>query len=625
LPAAYAPVLHFPAHGERPHRVGFIGGANPARERILSSLAERGLLGYVVGGPWNNSRLRTLCLAANLPAERAATLYRETAIVVNVFRDRHHFNRLNLKALAPNPRIFEALACGALVISEPREQLSQLAPELPTFTSEAEAASLIERYLVEPDELRRTQQACAARLASNSYARRLATVVDTLESKFGRPLEPVLTSFEVVNAAAREPVQMPVETESGAAPERVHKPIQTANQAPTSKPSAFGDEQWGDVGGVTRRAADGAIVIEAGTERGPGRERGLASFARMDAASLSFEVCLDPRASLVAKVHLADRTDQSSNSYHLYADRQRAYLARHNHVFRYIEPPKADWTRFRMACARGKVSVWRNEQLVCEVEDQMLAGGYAFVGAQGGGVRVRSLELATPSASVSDAAQPEAEMDELVAAATEAAPRLSIVTTVYDRVDCLRQCIASVRRLQYRNLEHLIVADHPPQDMRDRIRNLVESTADARVGLYDLKRRHNNWGIAPAAAGLRHSRGEFISFLSDDNGYEPDHFGPLLAELDRDPSIGFAYSSCRYDGRLLLCHPVPRPGRIDLGQPVFRRALFEQYFGNDLPFDMMAWDWHLVDALMRRGVRWRHVNRPSFIFRLAKYPELIVA
>jgi hypothetical protein len=52
--------------------------------------------------------------------------------------------------------------------------------------------------------------------------------------------------------------------------------------------------------------------------------------------------------------------------------------------------------------------------------------------------------------------------------------------------------------------------------------------------------------------------------------------------------------------------------------------LFEQHFGNDLPFDMMAWDWHLVEALMRRGVRWRHINKPSFVFRLAKYPELMV-
>ena len=124
------------------------------------------------------------------------------------------------------------------------------------------------------------------------------------------------------------------------------------------------------------------------------------------------------------------------------------------------------------------------------------------------------------------------------------------------------------------------------------------------------------------AAGLRRARGEYVAFLSDDNGYAPDHFDPLVRTLDRDATIGFVYSSCRYDGRLVLNHPVPRPGRIDLGQPLFRRELFELHFDDDLPFDMMAWDWHLIDGLMRQGVRWRHVDRQSFIFRLAKYPQM---
>ncbi len=604
LPVAFAPALHFPGKTAPTRRVGFVGGANPSRERLLAGLASKGLLDYVVGGPWHDVRLKALCLAANIPAEQAAALYRETAIVINVFRDRHHFNREGLKALAPNPRVFEALACGALVISEPREQLLQLVPELPTFSSEAEAVRLIERYLAQPDELERVQRACAARLADATYERRLAMVIDALDLNTSQIPAPT-------PAPSLEPVRAP-----GSAAAR------TGN----SGPMLYGDEVWGDLGGVTRKAADGAIVVEPGPERGPGRERGLASFARLGAAHLCFEVRLDLGACLVAKLNLAERTNPSSNSYHLFADQQRAYLARHNHVFRYFEGLGTGWTRFRIARAAGRVSLWRDQRLVCEVDDHLLADGYAFVGAQGGSVRVRGLELtSSPPGAVADSALPDSGVDELVAVATDTPPRLSIVTTVYDRVDCLRRCIASVRKLRYGRFEHLIVADHPPESILEQVRTLVEATGDARIGLYNLKRRHNNWGITPAAAGLRRARGEFVSFLSDDNGYAPDHFGPLLAELDRDPGLGFAYSSCLYDGRLVLRAPVPRPGAIDLGQPLFRRALFPQYLGNDLPFDTMAWDWHLVEALMKRGVHWRHVNRPSFIFRLAKYPELIVA
>ncbi len=599
LPVAYAPVLHHaPAPAERRYRVGFIGGANPSRERLLAGLASRSLLDYVVGGPWREASLGALCLSPNVPAERAAQLYRDTAIVVNVFRDRHHFNREGFVATAMNPRICEALACGALVLSEPRDELLREVPELPTFRTEAEAATLIEHFLADRADRTRVQQACAARLRDATYSQRLRTA-----------MELALEAAPLVIAPRPAPILKVAGPQPGPAllaePERI---------------IAF-DADWDDLGGVVRSDDSGDLVIDAGAHRGAGVERGLASRARFDAADLSFEACLEPGACLIAKLHQADRIDQTSNSYHLLADERRAYLARHQHVFRQVEAPRLGWVRFRLVCQGGMLSLWRNEQLLHRVRDPVLSGGFAFIGAQGGTVRVRGLKL---TAADAPRARQVDDVDALQAVAVPTA-RLSIVTTVYDRAECLRQCIASVQRLAFRDYEHLIVADHPPPEVLARIRAIVAQAGDTRIGLYDLKQRHNNWGIAPAAAGLRLARGEYLSFLSDDNGYTPDHVDALMCVLDREPMLGFAYSSCQYDGRLVLSHPVPRPGRIDLGQPMFRRELFELHLGDDLPFDMMAWDWHLVDALMRRGVRWRHVDRQSFIFRLAKYPRLMAA
>ena len=616
LPVAYAPVLH---HGlpeaARPRRVGFIGGANPARAAMLASLAGRGLVDYVVGGPWHDARLAMLCLGTNVPAERTAALYRETAIVLNVFRDRHHYNRAGLPGLAMNPRIVEALACGALVLSEPRPGLASAVPELPTFRNEAEAAALIERYLADPAERLRVQRACAARLADATYVQRLRTAMDL-----------ALDPSRLGAAAALPTPVVPVPRIDRALPE--HAPAQVAVAridavAPPDCVEPF-DENWDDLGGVVRRRGGGELAIDPGLQRGPGFERGLASRARFEAVELTFEACLEPGALLLAKLHQADRLDQTANSYHLLADERRAYLARHRHVFRNLEPPRSAWVRWRLTCDGGVLALWRNDRLMHRVRDRELNGGYAFIGAQGGAVRVRGLELAAVERPPAAAAAAE-DVAETLQPVRAAMPRLSIVTTVYDRTECLRHCIASVRRLAFRDFEHLIVADHPPPEVVERLRGIVARADDPRIGLYNLRQRHNNWGIAPAAAGLRRSRGEFVSFLSDDNGYLPDHVEPLVRTLDRDPALGFVYSSCQYDGRLVLAHPVPRPGRIDLGQPMFRRELFELHLNDSLPFDMMAWDWHLVDTLMRRGVRWRHVNRPSFIFRLAKYPQLMAA
>jgi hypothetical protein len=578
LPVAYAPALHHAGAGARRYRVGFIGGANPARERLLGGLAARGLLDYVVGGPWTDPRLAGLCLAANIPAEQTAALYRDTTIIINVFRDKHHYNRAGLIATAMNPRICEALACGALVLSEPRADLLRDVPELPLFDNVDAAAVLIDHFLADPAASVRVQLACAARLADATYAQRLKTVMEIA--------------------------------------------LHTAAPIVISQPQAVPfDADWIDLDSVVRAGANEEIVLDPGPHRAPGGERGLASRLPFEAVELSFEAWLAPGACLLAKVHQVSQRDQCSNSYHLLLDERRAYLARHQHVFRQVERPRPGWVAWRLACAGGVLSLWCNGQLLHRVRDQTLRAGFAFLGAQGGPVRVRALTLTVPGAGKVQHAD---DADEL-RPAPAATPRLTIVTTVYDRIECLRQCIASVQRLAFRDYEHLIVADHPPGDALARIEHLVDRAADTRIGLFNLKQRHNDWGIAPAAAGLRRARGEYLCFLSDDNGYTPDHADILMRVLDREPMIGFAYSSCQYDGRMVLNYPVPRPGRIDLGQPMFRRELFELYLGDGLPFDMMAWDWHLVDTLMRRGVRWRHVDRQSFIFRLAQYPRLLVA
>ncbi|MDM0112236.1 glycosyltransferase [Variovorax sp. J22R133] len=606
LPVAYAPALHHPpdkGSAARRYRVGFVGGANPSRERLLAGLARRGLLDYVVGGPWREARLGAICLSANIPAEETAALYRDTQIVINVFRDRHHYNREALGATTMNPRIAEALACGALVLSEPRSALTEAVPELPTFTDEEQAAALLQRFLSNPDEMQRVQHACAARLADATYAERLRSVMEiALERPVARP------AFDV------EPPSQPTLA-----------PQITQTAAPTR---AF-DDDWLDLGEVARiDATTNGILIEPGPLRGAAAERGLASKTRFDAVDLSFEACLSPGACLLAKVHQADQLDQSSNSYHLWIDERRAYLARHRHVFRKFEAPRRhEWVRLRIVCREGVLSLYRNDQLLHRVRDAMLVRGHAFIGAQGGAVQVRQLSISVPEVGVQHRPLKLADDDaaDVLRAIEVAPPRLSIITTVYDRTQCLERCIASVKRLRFRNYEHIIVADHPPEDVMARVADIVEAADDARIGLINLRERHNDWGIAPAAVGLRRARGEYLCFLSDDNGYTPDHADNLIRVLDAEPTLGFAYSSCRYDGRLVLSHPVPRPARIDLGQPMFRRELFELHLGDDLPFDMMAWDWYLIDALMRRGVRWRHVDRQSFIFRLAKYPQLMAS
>lgn len=200
-------------------------------------------------------------------------------------------------------------------------------------------------------------------------------------------------------------------------------------------------------------------------------------------------------------------------------------------------------------------------------------------------------------------------------------PRVSIITTVYDRVDCLRRCLRSVQHLAFRDIEQIVVSDNPPSDIVDAITSLC---ADFGVAHLNLSHRTNDWGVSPAMAGLREAVGEYVCFLSDDNAYLPNHFAPLVAALEADLGLGFAYSSCLYAGRKELRYVPPVGAGIDLGQPLFRRDVLTAYVGDTIPFrGIFSWDWELINALMAQGIRWQHIDETTFVFRLQAYPVLL--
>ncbi len=604
LPVCYDPAIHHDSGGDRPHDVGFIGGGNPTRERALAGLASQGLLTCVAGGPWHDPSLKRLCRAANLAPAAVADLYRSTKIVVNVFRDRHHYNRSGVAATSMNPRIYEALACGALVVSEFRPEIGEVVPELPVFRDAAELPAILRRYLLDPAELDATRAACLRRLRSATYAERLRTVLSTIAAP----------------TAEARPATVAVET---AAP--------TGETTPA--PPATAHDDWQEAGPMGCREAGGEIELTAIQAERPGSERGLVTSLAHRDVTLSLDLRLDAGACAVIKINQQAQFDQASNSYHLYLDAGRAHLARHHCVFKRLDVPTEAWIELRLGYRGGRLSLGIGGRQVHEIQDSSLAAGYAVISVKRGVVRVRSIRLssasttagATASAGIAAAARPAADeaLFAIVPPDPALEPRISIVTTVYDRVDALGRCLRSVRAQQFQDYEQIVVSDGPPDNVVRQIAALVRSFGDRRLSYLSLPRRHNNWGIAPAAVGLRVARGRYLCFLSDDNGYTPEHLGLLSTVLDEDVDLGFAYSSCRYAGRLTLRHPVPAPARIDLGQPMFRRSLFPTHLGNDLPFQVMAWDWAMIDAFVRRGVRWRHVDVPSFIFRLARYPGLM--
>jgi spore maturation protein CgeB len=178
LPVAYDPQVHTPGAGGRPYAVGFIGGGNRTRDRYLAALARAGHLSYVIGGAWGSPEVNRLCVSKNVAPRETAARYQHTRIVLNVFREVHHYNREGIAATSLNPRVYEALACGALVVSEWRPEADRLLPEMPTFRSERECVGLVADLLAHPEEAESHRRACADRIRPHTYRARLETMLE---------------------------------------------------------------------------------------------------------------------------------------------------------------------------------------------------------------------------------------------------------------------------------------------------------------------------------------------------------------------------------------------------------------------------------------------------------------
>ncbi len=366
LPVAWDPHRHATGpDADRRYDVGFVGGGNPARETMLLRLAREGLLSYVVGSLWRSRELQALALGANVTPDRTAELYRQTRLVVNVFRDRHHFNRRRLPATALNPRVYEALACGALVVSEDRPELAEVFPELPRFAGAAGLVAAVRELLADPERSGQRLAACRQRLAPHTYAERLRAALEIALS--------------------------------GAVSGRGEEALIIADETPTlDRGGASLPAGWRAVGEAAVRGTAGEIVLDKPHDDWPGSEGGVASDAPLGNVELAFEVMLGDAATFIAKLHQQDREDQATNSYHLLCSPAGDYLGMHNRILRQVRVTRGRWHAAALRWFDGRLELVADGQLLAAVAAGDLESGYCFLGTKGGEVRLRKLRLSVP-------------------------------------------------------------------------------------------------------------------------------------------------------------------------------------------------------------------------------------
>lgn len=131
---------------------------------------------------------------------------------------------------------------------------------------------------------------------------------------------------------------------------------------------------------------------------------------------------------------------------------------------------------------------------------------------------------------------------------------ISIIVPVYNVEPFLPQCIDSILRQTYRNLEILLIDDGSP-DKCGRICDEY-ARADNRIRVFHTE---NNGLSAARNLGLREARGEYIGFVDSDDWIDSDMYEILLRHLEENKADVSACEMWVERKNRKSCHSGKRP------------------------------------------------------------------
>lgn len=108
-------------------------------------------------------------------------------------------------------------------------------------------------------------------------------------------------------------------------------------------------------------------------------------------------------------------------------------------------------------------------------------------------------------------------------------PLVSIIIPTYKRSDMLDRAINSCFTQTYKNIEVIVVDDNNPEtEYRSLTEKFMKKYSKEKNVRY-IKRKTNGGGSAARNTGIKESKGEYITFLDDDDEYKKDK---IIKQLD---------------------------------------------------------------------------------------------
>ena len=166
----FRPVAPRPEHR---HDVTVVAKTRDVRRAIVSDAIEAGLRPSIYGGGWRSLVDPALVVADHIDNRDLPAVYCSAGVVLN-----DHWEAMRDWGFVSN-RLFDVLACGVPVISDPVVGLSDLFSDaVPAYENPEQLRRLVDDVLGDPPRARdRARQGQAAVLASHTFDHRAATLI----------------------------------------------------------------------------------------------------------------------------------------------------------------------------------------------------------------------------------------------------------------------------------------------------------------------------------------------------------------------------------------------------------------------------------------------------------------
>lgn len=161
------------------HELLFVGNSRNVRRRIVDDAVTTGHDLAVYGGRWRPDLIDPrFVMGEQIPNDELRRYYSSAAIVLS-----DHWHDMRAEGFISN-RLYDALACGAFVISDHIEGLqAEFDDAVITYRDRDELRTLVERYLADPAERRRRGElGRAAVLARHTFEARAGVIRATADS-----------------------------------------------------------------------------------------------------------------------------------------------------------------------------------------------------------------------------------------------------------------------------------------------------------------------------------------------------------------------------------------------------------------------------------------------------------